>query len=144
LLLDTGLSIASFGEDESGELYVVGLGGTVQRIINIDSPPPPPEPFMVDSVTLRRRSSGNVLDPVTVKGNGKKYEVVARGVGFLPGAVIRANGRDLNTNVLSSLEMRGRLYRSALSAPGTLTIEVINGDGSRSGATAIPIAPDPD
>jgi len=34
LLLDTNLSISSFGEDEAGELYVVGLGGTVQRLIN--------------------------------------------------------------------------------------------------------------
>ena len=32
LLLDTGLNISSFGEDESGELYVVGLGGTVRRL----------------------------------------------------------------------------------------------------------------
>ena len=32
LLLDTSLNISSFGEDESGEIYVVGLGGTVHRI----------------------------------------------------------------------------------------------------------------
>lgn len=32
LLLDTELSISSFGEDEAGEIYVVGLGGTVHRI----------------------------------------------------------------------------------------------------------------
>ena len=32
VLLDTGLNISSFGEDESGEIYVVGLGGTVHRI----------------------------------------------------------------------------------------------------------------
>ena len=32
LLLDTDLSISSFGEDEGGEIYVVGLGGTVHRI----------------------------------------------------------------------------------------------------------------
>jgi hypothetical protein len=32
LLLDTTLNISSFGEDEAGEIYVVGLGGTVQRI----------------------------------------------------------------------------------------------------------------
>lgn len=30
--LDTGLPISSFGEDESGEIYVVDLGGTVSRI----------------------------------------------------------------------------------------------------------------
>lgn len=34
LLLDTSLNISSFGEDETGELYVVGLGGTVHRVVN--------------------------------------------------------------------------------------------------------------
>ena len=33
LLLDTTLNISSFGEDEAGELYVVGLGGTVHRLV---------------------------------------------------------------------------------------------------------------
>ena len=33
LLLDTSLNIASFGEDEQGELYVVHLGGSVSRIV---------------------------------------------------------------------------------------------------------------
>ena len=32
LLLDASLNISSFGEDEAGEIYVVGLGGTVDRI----------------------------------------------------------------------------------------------------------------
>src|SRR5207247_3357533 len=31
-LLDTTLNISSVGEDEAGEIYVVGLGGTVHRI----------------------------------------------------------------------------------------------------------------
>jgi len=42
LLLDTALSISSFGEDEAGEIYVVGLGGTVHRIINPNAPPSDP------------------------------------------------------------------------------------------------------
>ncbi len=37
LLLDTSRLISSFGEDEAGELYVVGLGGTVERIVNPDA-----------------------------------------------------------------------------------------------------------
>jgi Glucose / Sorbosone dehydrogenase len=37
LLIDTASNISSFGEDESGELYVVGLGGTVHKIVS--SPP---------------------------------------------------------------------------------------------------------
>ena len=34
VLLDTDLMISSFGEGEAGEIYVVGLGGAVHRIIN--------------------------------------------------------------------------------------------------------------
>jgi hypothetical protein len=34
VLLDTTLNISSFGEDETGELYVVHLGGTVSRIVS--------------------------------------------------------------------------------------------------------------
>jgi hypothetical protein len=33
VLLDTALNISSFGEDQAGELYVVGLGGTVHKIV---------------------------------------------------------------------------------------------------------------
>ncbi len=33
VLLDTARNISSFGEDEAGELYVVGLGGTVEKIV---------------------------------------------------------------------------------------------------------------
>lgn len=35
VLLDTTRNISSFGEDEDGEIYVVGLGGTVERIVRI-------------------------------------------------------------------------------------------------------------
>lgn len=34
VLMDTALSISSFGEDEDGELYVVNLGGTIQKFVN--------------------------------------------------------------------------------------------------------------
>ena len=36
--LETGFAISSFGEDESGELYVVDLGGAVHRIANACQP----------------------------------------------------------------------------------------------------------
>jgi glucose/arabinose dehydrogenase len=39
ILLDTTLNITSFGEDEAGEVYVVGQGGSVQRIANTPAPP---------------------------------------------------------------------------------------------------------
>ncbi len=34
VLLDTSINISSFGEDETGELYVVGLGGAVYRLVS--------------------------------------------------------------------------------------------------------------
>lgn len=33
VMLDTPRNISSFGEDEAGELYVVGLGGTVEKVV---------------------------------------------------------------------------------------------------------------
>jgi glucose/arabinose dehydrogenase len=44
LLLDTTRNISSFGEDEDGELYVVGLGGTVEKIVTTQTPTPTPTP----------------------------------------------------------------------------------------------------
>jgi glucose/arabinose dehydrogenase len=38
LLLDTGLTISSFGEDEAGELYVTSLGGSLHRLVSPDAP----------------------------------------------------------------------------------------------------------
>lgn len=37
-VLDTSLNISSFGEDEASEIYVVGIGGVVQRLTNTDAP----------------------------------------------------------------------------------------------------------
>ena len=38
LILSTDLAISSFGEDEVGEIYVVDLGGTLHRLVNLDAP----------------------------------------------------------------------------------------------------------
>ena len=49
-LLNTGMSISSFGEDEQGELYVVdldALNGSVSRIVGSGPPPPPPCTFSI-------------------------------------------------------------------------------------------------
>ena len=40
ILPPTGRLISSFGEDEAGELYVVGLSGTVDRIVGVATPTP--------------------------------------------------------------------------------------------------------
>jgi glucose/arabinose dehydrogenase len=61
LLLDTAIQISSFGEDEAGELYVVGLGGTVHRI-RAAAPAPQPSPGSVIISEFRLRGPGGELD----------------------------------------------------------------------------------
>jgi glucose/arabinose dehydrogenase len=39
LLIDTSLNISSFGEDEAGEIYVVGQNGTINRLAQTPAPP---------------------------------------------------------------------------------------------------------
>lgn len=38
-LLDTALNIVGFAEDQSGEIYVIGQSGTIDRIIGTASRP---------------------------------------------------------------------------------------------------------
>ena len=38
VLLSTGQNISSFGEDENGELYVVGHGGTIHKLVERSNP----------------------------------------------------------------------------------------------------------
>jgi glucose/arabinose dehydrogenase len=56
LLLDAPRNISSFGEDEAGEIYVVGLGGTVERIVA--SPSFPPCEFSVSATNQSFPASG--------------------------------------------------------------------------------------
>ena len=35
MLLNPGRNVVAFGEDEAGELYIVGLGGTVDKLVSI-------------------------------------------------------------------------------------------------------------
>jgi hypothetical protein len=61
LLFDTTINIASFGEDEAGEIYVVGLGGTVHKFTN----PQPACTFTIDP-SSRSFGSGGGMGSVAV------------------------------------------------------------------------------
>jgi len=64
VLLDTSLNISSFGEDEAGELYVVGLNGSVFKIAPTGPPPPTCTYTISPTKALFGSSGGN--DSVTV------------------------------------------------------------------------------
>jgi glucose/arabinose dehydrogenase len=139
LLVDTSLNISSFGEDEAGEIYAVSLSGSVHRIANPSAPAP--GSLRIDSVIVRRRSTKEPLEPVTTKSNGKKYEVLIRGEGFAPGAVVMVNGVAMSTKEpgASGAEIRARLKRATLRNPGALTVELANPDGGVSNRVIIDV-----
>jgi glucose/arabinose dehydrogenase len=137
LLLDTDLNITSFGEDDDGEIYVVGLGGTVHRIAQAEPEIAPP--FEIESATIRRRASEKILNPVIVKDNGKKYDIVIQGSGFAPNAEVFINGRGMEAReeISTDKELVAKLRNSTLLQSGLLVIEVVNPDGVHSNAFSI-------
>ena len=131
LLLDTSMNISSFGEDEAGEIYVVGLGGTIHRLVRASAL----EPLNLMNAFVVRRSSGNVLNPIVTQGNGKRFDIVVVVDRFdRAGASILINGRKMKDTTPSDLDtgspsLKARLRRSTLSEPGPLVIEVLTRDG---------------
>ncbi|MEK6321952.1 MAG: PQQ-dependent sugar dehydrogenase [Acidobacteriota bacterium] len=143
LLLATNLNISSFGEDEGGEIYVVGLGGTVDRIVNPVAVPA----LHLKTAFLRRRSTLEALQPITVKGNGKKFEIVAVVDRFdRAGAVVTINGQEMKNTEESFLEtgdptLVARLRRDTLAEPGPLVVEVVAANGTRSNPVVLQVVP---
>jgi glucose/arabinose dehydrogenase len=148
LLMDTSMSISSFGEDEDGEIYVVGLEGTIRRFTNPNAVAP--EPFSILSAVVRKRSNGVVLDPLTIRPNGKKFDIIVRESASTPvsasqGATVLVNGVAMNTEyttlVTETPVFVARLRRPTLSTPGPLLVEVLRANGSRSNQLTLSVLP---
>ena len=141
LLLDTNLNISSFGEDEEGEIYVVALGGTIDRIINPAAGPP----LNAKTAFVRRRSTHEALEVIGVKGNGKKFEIVVVVDRFdLAGAVITINGQEMKNTEPGFLQtgdptLIARLRRDTLAEPGPLVVEVVSANGARSNPVVLQV-----
>jgi hypothetical protein len=139
LLMDTGSNIPSFGEDEAGEIYVVGHGGTLHRIINPTAQPP--EPFAITAAFISRRSTGEQINPITVITNAKKFDVVVTEEGASPnqssiGATALLNDTPLITTYTTTNAgtpiFVAKLRKKMLRQPVTLKVEVVRANGARS------------
>lgn len=148
LLFDTSLGLTSFGEDEEGEIYVVGQGGTIHRIENTNDVP---EAFTITTVIVRHRDSGEVLNPLTTQKNGKKFEIVVFEAGPAPtlesiDAKVLVNGSELKTtyttNEAGTPVFVARLKKRLLRDPKTLSVVVFRKNGTRSNQLSIPLLPD--
>ena len=148
LLIDAPLNISSFGEDEAGEIYVVAIEGTVHRLKNPNAVPP--SEFAISSAFVRKRSTGVTNDPLTVKPNGKKFEIVVNESASVPtqasqGAIVLVNGIAMNTNYTENVPgtpiFVARLRRPTLATPGKLVVEVLRTNGGRSNQLELQVLP---
>ena len=105
-MLDTSLNISSFGEDESGEIYVVALGGGVYRIANSS-----PSQARVDTrdEVLVRNPNDTVTLAMTVqnKGNAPATNVTLTDVTLngVPGTPLPQNLGTLAVNETRTVTM---------------------------------------
>ena len=130
LELDTAMSISSFGEDETGEIYVVNLNGSVSRI---SSPSPPPCAFSISPTSRNIGAAGGSGEVAVTGGSGCSW-TAASNVAWLrvtSGATGSGNG-----TVAYSVEANS----SAAARTGTLTLPAAR---SRSRRMATPRAPSP-
>jgi glucose/arabinose dehydrogenase len=110
-LLDSGLNVSSFGEDEAGEIYVVGLGGSVSRVLSTPD-------YAVPTVSA--------LSPgAAVAGDGP-LTLTVTGTGFAPGSVVRWNGSSRATTYVSMTRLTAAISATALSSPADAAVSVFN------------------
>jgi glucose/arabinose dehydrogenase len=135
--------ITSFGEDEAGEIYVIRQEGTVQRIGTNA-----PAPFAITRALVRKRATGEVLDPLSVRPNGKKFEIVVFESSATPspasvGAKLVINGKTLKSDYTTSAAGEPifvtQLKSFMLATPGPLTVEVVRADGSHSNTLTLQV-----
>jgi glucose/arabinose dehydrogenase len=107
LLLDTDLNIATFGEDEEGELYLTHLPGTVYRLL-VNSPLP-----QLTSLT-----------PVGIEAGGPSFSLTVNGSGFVPASVVHWNGADRATTFVSPTELRADIPAGDIAAGGSADVTV--------------------
>jgi glucose/arabinose dehydrogenase len=109
LLKATSYSISGFGEDEAGELYACDLGGG--KIYRID-----PSPYPVPAASS--------LSPAAVIAGDPDFGLTVNGSGFVYGSVVRWNGADRPTALVSASKLLASIPASDILGAGTAAITV--------------------
>jgi len=94
--------------------------------------------------------NGVIIDPLSVRPNGKKFDIVVRESASAPvsasqGATVLVNGVAMNTEYTTlpteTPVFVARLRRPTLSTPGPILVEVLRANGSRSNQLTLQVLP---
>lgn len=122
-LIQPPINISSFGEDESGEVYLTHLGGVVYRIAATPD-------HLVPSAAEMSPASAIHGDP--------GFTLNVDGTGLDGGSVVRWNGADRPTTLVCPTRLSAAIPASDLLASGTAAVTVFNpapGGGTSAGLT---------
>ncbi len=107
---DTDFRISTFGEDESGELYVADHGGGAVYRIETDHPTP-------------QLSS---LDPASAPAGSGAFTLTLHGANFVPGAELTWNGEARSTTFVDEGVLQAEIPASDLEQQGAASVSVNN------------------
>ncbi len=108
LLEASGQPISGFGEDEAGEVYFASLSGKIYRV----DPSPYPAPV------------ASSLAPASVIAGGSDFVLAVNGSGFAYGSVVRWNGQDRPTTLVSGTTLTAAIAAADIAAAGSAAVTV--------------------
>ncbi len=141
LMASTSLAISSFGEDESGELYVADLNGGVYKIVSSQPVIPPDLAGSTKQALIGSARTGDVVTySIVLRNSGgpvtatlRLTDTIPAGLEYKPGSVTATNGI-VNSSQLPTITWQSSLpisfpitltYAVTVSAAGTVTIRNI-------------------
>jgi uncharacterized protein (TIGR03437 family) len=144
VLLDTNLAISSFGEDEAGEIYVVGLGGTIHRIVT---------PISATTVSAASYRGSQLAPESIVAAFGQNFAIstqAAPGNEPLPTTLAGASVRVTDSTGASRLaplffvspdQINFQIPPGTAPGPGTIAFTNANGASSNGAFNIANVAP---
>jgi hypothetical protein len=127
LLQASSQPISGFGEDEAGEVYFASLSGKIYRV----DPSPYPAP------------AASSLAPASVISGGADFILTVNGSGFTYGSIVRWNGADRPTTLVSGTQLTAAIPAADIAAAGSALVTVFTPSpgGGTSGALTLDINP---
>lgn len=106
---ETGLSVTTFGEDESGGLYVAGVGGSIFRLAPAQDPP-----------------EINSFYPGGTLAGGDAFSLYLAGSNFVTGVEVFWMGQMRPVRIIDDQRIELSVSAMDISQPGTVTVTVSN------------------